>query len=185
MTMTDATTPDEAALTADTSVESDAEQAPQKEGLSAAHVRFLRAQAHAKPAIMRIGSKRLTDAVVAHIDSMLEAHELIKIKMLDADRGEMDEARALLVSRTGAEAVHMIGGTLVLFRRRDKDPELLLPGERPFARTRQRVLMPARSKRTNKKPSGGKVGSGRASSGKPSGRKAGGGKAGAVKGPRR
>jgi RNA-binding protein len=122
--------------------------------LDNAQVRFLRGEAHAMQPIMRIGSKRVTDAVVAHVDELLEARELIKIKMLDADKGEIGAARDEIVARTGAHAVHMIGGTLILFRRRQTDPELRLPGERPFARSKARVLKPRRSSRPGGKKGG-------------------------------
>ncbi|MEC7946743.1 MAG: ribosome assembly RNA-binding protein YhbY [Myxococcota bacterium] len=100
--------------------------------------RHLRGLAHRLEPIARIGSKRVTDGVVAHIDELLEARELIKVRLLDADRDEVIEARDRLVAETGAEVVQMIGGTLVLFRRRAHEPEILLPGERPFAHQKRR-----------------------------------------------
>lgn len=101
--------------------------------LSNSDKRHLRGLAHTMDAIARIGSKRVTDGVIAHIDELLENRELIKVKLLDADREEVEEARDQLVDATGAELVQMIGGTLVLFRRRAHEPEIRLPGERPFA----------------------------------------------------
>lgn len=95
--------------------------------------RHLRGLAHSMDAIARIGSKRVTEGVIAHVDELLENRELIKLKLLDAEREEVEEARDALVEATGAELVQMIGGTLVLFRRRAHEPEIRLPGERPFA----------------------------------------------------
>lgn len=95
--------------------------------------RHLRGLAHSKDPIARIGSKRVTEGVIAHVDDLLEQHELVKLRLLDAEREEVEEARDALVDATGAELVQMIGGTLVLFRRRAHEPEIRLPGERPFA----------------------------------------------------
>jgi len=101
--------------------------------LSNSDKRHLRGLAHSMDPIARIGSKRVTEGVIAHIDELLENRELIKVRLLDAERDEVEEARDQLVDATGAELVQMIGGTLVLFRRRTHEPEIRLPGERPFA----------------------------------------------------
>ena len=60
--------------------------------LSNSDKRHLRGLAHTMDAIARIGSKRVTDGVIAHIDELLENRELIKVKLLDADREEVEEA---------------------------------------------------------------------------------------------
>ena len=112
-------------------------------------LRHLRGLGHHLEPIARIGSKRVTDAVIAHVDELLEARELIKLRLLDADREEVEEARDQLLAGTSAELVQMIGGTLVLFRRRSHEPEILLPGERPFAHQvrRERAAQASKKKR--------------------------------------
>lgn len=54
--------------------------------LSNAQNRFLRGQAHGLKAMLQIGAKGLTDAVVAEIENALEHHELIKVKVSAEDR---------------------------------------------------------------------------------------------------
>ena len=100
--------------------------------------RHLRGLAHGMDPIARIGSKRVTEAMIAHVDELLESRELVKLRLLDADKEEVEEARDALVEGTGAELIHLIGGTLVLFRRRAHEPEIRMPGERPFAHQRRR-----------------------------------------------
>jgi RNA-binding protein len=111
--------------------------------------RHLRGLAHDMAPIARIGSKRVTEAMVAHVDELLESKELVKLRLLDADKDEVEEARDALVEGTGAELVQLIGGTLVLFRRRAQEPEIRMPGERPFAHQRRRE---AANKANTRKP---------------------------------
>lgn len=106
--------------------------------LSNSDKRHLRGLAHDLDPIARIGSKRVTESMVAHVDELLEARELVKLRLLDAEKDEVEEARDALLAGTGAELVQMIGGTLVLFRRRTHEPEIRMPGERPFAHQRRR-----------------------------------------------
>ncbi|MDG1482322.1 MAG: ribosome assembly RNA-binding protein YhbY [Myxococcota bacterium] len=89
--------------------------------------RHLRSLAHhRKPAVL-IGANRVTEGVIKRVDEELEHHELIKVKLLDAEREEVREAEEILVARTNAVRVQIIGHTLVLYRRREKDPEINLP----------------------------------------------------------
>ena len=60
--------------------------------LTAAQTRFLRGQAHDLKAMLQIGGKGLTDAVVAEVELALEHHELIKIKVAAADRSFIVES---------------------------------------------------------------------------------------------
>ena len=86
--------------------------------LTPLQARHLRGLAHHLEPIMRIGSDRVSEGVVGHIEELLEARELIKVRMLDAEKAEVAEARESIVAATGAAVVHTIGGTLVLYRRR-------------------------------------------------------------------
>ena len=80
--------------------------------LTAAQTRFLRGQAHDLKAMLQIGGKGLTDAVVAEVELALEHHELIKIKVAAADREARDAMMADLAQRAGAALVQRIGQVL-------------------------------------------------------------------------
>lgn len=98
--------------------------------LTPKQTRHLRGLAHHLEPIMRIGGDRVTDGVIGHIEELLEAREFIKVRMLDAEKDEVAEARAEIVARTQAEVVQTIGHTLVLYRRRrdrNKPPAVKLP----------------------------------------------------------
>ena len=77
--------------------------------LTAAQTRFLRGQAHDLKAMLQIGGKGLTDAVVAEVELALEHHELIKIKVAAADREARDAMMADLAQRAlGHQAVAVV-----------------------------------------------------------------------------
>ena len=58
--------------------------------LTAAQTRFLRGQAHDLKAMLQVGGKGVTDALIAEIDLALEHHELIKVKVAAEDRDARD-----------------------------------------------------------------------------------------------
>jgi RNA-binding protein len=89
--------------------------------------RHLRSLAHGMAPLANIGGARVSDAVVRHVDELLEARELVKVKLLDAEREEVEEARATLSERCRADVVQVIGGTLVLYRRHHTEPKIALP----------------------------------------------------------
>ena len=90
------------------------------ETLSGKQIRFLRSKAHHLKPVVIIGQNRVTAAVVQHVEAALEQHELIKVRLTDAEKEEAVEAGQQLVDGTGAVLVQRIGHTLVLYRRRKR-----------------------------------------------------------------
>lgn len=95
--------------------------------LTASQTRFLRGQAHGLKAVLQIGGKGLTDAVVAEIGGALEHHELIKVKVAAGDRDERDALVADLVRRSDAALVQRIGNVAVLYRPSQDKRQIVLP----------------------------------------------------------
>jgi RNA-binding protein len=95
--------------------------------LTSAQIRFLRGQAHDLKAMLQVGGKGLTDAVVAEVDLALEHHELIKVKVAAEDRETRDAMIAELGERTGAAVVQRIGHTAVLYRQSREKRQIVLP----------------------------------------------------------
>lgn len=95
--------------------------------LSSRQRQYLRGLAHTLDPVVRIGQQGLTEAVAAKTDVELEAHELIKIKVGDNCLEEVKELIGLLAEQTQAVNVQVIGRVGVLYRRRKKDPEIVLP----------------------------------------------------------
>lgn len=75
----------------------------------------LRAQAHALKPVILIGQSGLTAAVLAEIESALDYHELIKIRI----RAERDERKLIserIFAETGSTLIQSIGQIIVLYR---------------------------------------------------------------------
>ena len=95
--------------------------------LSGKQRRHLRALAHPLDAVVRVGHGGLTQGLLREIDGALETHELIKVKVSSESPAEPDELAPEIVRETHAELAQIIGRTLVLYRRRAKDPKIQLP----------------------------------------------------------
>ena len=95
--------------------------------LTSAQNRFLRGQAHGLKALMQVGGKGVTPALVAELDQILERHELVKVKVGAEDREARDEMIAELAGQTGAALVQRIGHTATLYRPAKEKPSIVLP----------------------------------------------------------
>jgi RNA-binding protein len=81
----------------------------------------LKARAHALEPIVQIGRTGVQDPVVAAVETALTAHELIKVKINDAERDERKEIADTLSTRTGAAVVQRVGKIVVLWRPRPEE----------------------------------------------------------------
>ena len=95
--------------------------------LTATQTRFLRGQAHDLKAVLQVGGKGVTDALVAEIDGALEHHELIKVKVSGEDRDARDAMIGQIAERTGAALVQRIGHTAILYRPNPEKRQIVLP----------------------------------------------------------
>lgn len=84
--------------------------------------RHLRGLAHHLKPLVQIGGDGASDGVLQHIDEALEAHELIKVRLLDSDKDDVAEAVSRITAGIRAHHVQTVGHTLVLFRQRT-DPD--------------------------------------------------------------
>src|SRR3546814_20454531 len=71
--------------------------------LTAAQNRFLRGQAHDLHAMLQVGGKGLTDAVVAAVASALEHHDVIKVKVAATEREARDPLIEVQAARADAD----------------------------------------------------------------------------------
>ena len=86
--------------------------------LTSSERKALKAKAHKLEPVVQIGSKGLTEEVIAEIDRALRAHELIKVRAGGMERDARDDALGAICERTGADAVQQVGKVFVLFRKR-------------------------------------------------------------------
>lgn len=89
---------------------------------------FLRRLAHALTPLVRIGKAGLTDGVVAETRHALQAHELIKVRIDVEDRAQRRDVIGRLAADTEAHLVGSVGKVAVLYRAREEDPRIVLPG---------------------------------------------------------
>jgi RNA-binding protein len=88
---------------------------------------YLRGLGHHLNPTVQLGKEGLTEAVARKTHLELEHHELVKVKVGD---GCLDPAREVgdaLAEQCNATLVQVIGHTLLLYRRRKKDPQIVLP----------------------------------------------------------
>ena len=95
--------------------------------LTAAQTRFLRGQAHDLKALLQVGGKGISEALVAEVDGALEHHELIKVKIAGSERDARDAMIAELARRAGAALVQRIGHTAILYRPSKDHRRIVLP----------------------------------------------------------
>ena len=98
--------------------------------------RYLRALAHELSPVVQIGHQGLTEAVLKAVDQALETHELIKVRVLVDTK---DEALVLVPdveAKLKAAVAQVIGHTLLVYRRRKKDPKIQLPKDKPGSKAK-------------------------------------------------
>lgn len=82
----------------------------------------LRALANTLPDTLIVGKEGVTDAVERQLDELLNAHELVKGRVLESAMLTPRTVSAALCEAAGAEPVQCIGSKFVLYRpARDKD----------------------------------------------------------------
>ncbi len=77
---------------------------------------FLKSKAHDLKPVILLGASGLTEGVMAEVESALDHHELIKIKVPTEDREQKVLIMDAIVREAKAEKVQVIGKILVLYR---------------------------------------------------------------------
>jgi RNA-binding protein len=89
--------------------------------------RYLRALGHHLEPVVQLGKQGLTAGVTTAVDAALEEHELVKVRI----GTECPEDRADMANRLGpavrGEVAQLLGRTILIYRRRAKDPKIALP----------------------------------------------------------
>ncbi|UXY14819.1 YhbY family RNA-binding protein [Chitiniphilus purpureus] len=96
--------------------------------LSPAERQYLRGLAHGLNPVVMIGNNGLTDAVIREIAVNLDAHELIKIRVLGDDRALREEYLGRICDELDAAPVQQLGKLLIVYRPSSTDkPRIVLP----------------------------------------------------------
>lgn len=76
----------------------------------------LRAMAHSLTPVVIVGKEGVTSQVIKTVDDVLEARELIKIRLLNNCPLSTREVSAILCENLGAQGVQCIGSIVVIYR---------------------------------------------------------------------
>ena len=87
---------------------------------------FLKGLAHDLQPVVMIGNNGVTESVLKEIDTSLNAHELIKIRVLGDERAAREAIIEDLCGATNSSFVQHIGKLIVLYRANEK-ARIVLP----------------------------------------------------------
>lgn len=94
--------------------------------MNSKQISYLRGLAHALNPVVMISNKGLSENVLKEINICLDAHELIKIKMMMDDKTLRTQMLTDICEQTSAIAIHHIGKQLVVYRQSTK-PKIVVP----------------------------------------------------------
>ena len=89
--------------------------------------RFLRAEAHHLDPIFQVGKGGINGAMITQLRDVLEARELIKVRILDNCEEDKHVVAEELAGATRAELVQLIGLTIVLYKESRNNKKIILP----------------------------------------------------------
>src|SRR5690625_2857043 len=93
--------------------------------ISVAERNQYRALAHHLKPVVLMGDQGLTDAVLKEIDTHLQAHQLIKIRVSEDERSVRQAYLQQICTELGAEPIHHLGKTLIIYKRNPLKPALI------------------------------------------------------------
>lgn len=88
--------------------------------------KFLRARAHTLKPVVIVGAAGVTDAVISEIESSIEHHELLKVRLNASNRDEQKSMIDRICREIHAELVNSIGHVATFYRASAK-PVLKIP----------------------------------------------------------
>ena len=84
--------------------------------LTTKQIKFLRARAHELKPIVTVGNAGLTDAVLNEIESSIEHHELMKVRLNASTRDDRNAMINKVCESIHAHLVNSIGHVAVFYR---------------------------------------------------------------------
>lgn len=89
---------------------------------------YLRSLAVNEDTILMVGKSGMSPELIKQADDALEKRELIKGRVLvETSPLSPREAAEDIARQTGSDVVQVIGSKFVLYRRKKKDPKIVLP----------------------------------------------------------
>ena len=88
--------------------------------------RYLRALGHNLKPVVLVGKGDVSEALIAETGAAIQAHELIKVKLLESCLLERTEVAEILADACHADVAQILGRTVLLYRQA-KEPKIVLP----------------------------------------------------------
>jgi RNA-binding protein len=88
--------------------------------------RFLRGIGHGLKPVIVVGKGEVSEALVSETNTALDAHELIKVKILESCMLDRHEVAGMLADACLAETAQVLGNTVLLYRRAN-EPKIEFP----------------------------------------------------------
>lgn len=89
---------------------------------------YLRSLAVKEDTILMMGKSGMSSELIKQADDALEKRELIKGRVLpESSPMTSREAAEAIAQETGSDVVQVIGSRFVLYRKKKKDPKIVLP----------------------------------------------------------
>ncbi len=88
---------------------------------------YLRSLANSIDTILMVGKGGMSGEIIKQADDALTARELIKGKVLETAPVSSREAAEEIAQAVRADVVQVIGAKFVLYRRNEKEPQIILP----------------------------------------------------------
>ena len=89
--------------------------------------RYLRGLGHHLDPVVLVGKDGLSEGLMNALDAALQQHELIKVKLGESAGADRRAIGAAVAESAGAELVQVLGRTVLVYRRRADDPQIVLP----------------------------------------------------------
>ena len=88
---------------------------------------YLKSLAHDIDPVVYIGKNDLTENIIKEINNVLEARELVKVKIQEGSDLKPKATANDIAGRLDAEFVQAIGRKFTLYRRSKENPQIVLP----------------------------------------------------------
>ena len=101
-----------------------------KKKLTGKQLRYLRGLGHHLKPLVMLGREGLSENVITEANTVLDAHELIKVRIGNNCLLERREAAEATAEKTGSDVVQVLGRTFLLYRGnpdRNDDQRIKLP----------------------------------------------------------
>ena len=95
--------------------------------LSQKQKHHLRGLGHSIKPVVQLGNSGLTDAVLCQIEEAIDHHELIKVRVLAADREEKQQFIDRIIEHTAAHLIQKVGHMILIYRKHPEKPKIELP----------------------------------------------------------